>query len=59
MLVEILVCTDNLGGVVMYLYYSNAMGLYIHMCIYMFMCTELIEETGKPLGLFFDIWGYF
>ena len=29
------------------------------MCIYMFICTELIEETGRPPGLIFgrDIFG--
>ena len=25
----------------------------------MFICTELIEETGRPPGLIFDMWGYF
>ena len=25
----------------------------------MFICTELIEETGRPLGLTFGMWGYF
>ena len=25
----------------------------------MFICTELIEETGRPPGLFFGMWGYF
>ena len=29
------------------------------MCIYMFIFTELIEETGRPLGLIFGMWGYF
>ena len=28
-------------------------------CIYMFICTELIEETGRPPGLIFAMWGYF
>ena len=28
---------------------------YIYMCI----CTELIEETGRPPGLIFCMWGYF
>ena len=23
----------------------------------MFICTELIEETGRPLGLIFGMWG--
>ena len=30
------------------------------MCIYMFICTELIEETGRPPGLILacrDIFG--
>ena len=27
--------------------------------IYMFICTEFIEETGRPPGLFFGMWGYF
>ena len=25
----------------------------------MFICTELIEETGRSLGLIFGMWGYF
>ena len=25
----------------------------------MFICTELIEETGRPLELIFCMWGYF
>ena len=29
------------------------------MCIYMFICSELIEETGSPPGLIFGMWGYF
>ena len=29
------------------------------MCIYMFICSELIEETGRPPGLIFCMWGYF
>ena len=29
------------------------------MCIYMFICTELIEETGRPPGLIFGMCGYF
>ena len=33
--------------------------VYIYMCIYMFICTELIEETGRPPGLIFAMWGYF
>ena len=30
-------------------------------CVYisMFICTELIEETGRPPGLIFGMWGYF
>ena len=33
--------------------------VYIYMCIYMFICSELIEETGRPPGLIFGMWGYF
>ena len=29
------------------------------MCIYMFICSELIEETGRLPGLIFGMWGYF
>ena len=25
----------------------------------MFICTELIEETGRPPGVIFGMWGYF
>ena len=24
----------------------------------MFICSELIEETGRPPGLIFGMWGY-
>ena len=27
--------------------------------IYMSVCSELIEETGRPPGLIFGMWGYF
>ena len=27
--------------------------------IYMFICTELIEETVRPPWLIFGMWGYF
>ena len=27
--------------------------------IYMFICTELIEETGRPPRLIFGMWEYF
>ena len=27
--------------------------------IYMFICSELIEETERPPGLIFGMWGYF
>ena len=27
--------------------------------IYMFICSELIEETGRPPGQIFCMWGYF
>ena len=35
--------------------------IYVCICvrIYMFICTELIEETGRPPGLIFGRWGYF
>ena len=30
------------------------------MCAYIYViCTELIEETGRPPGLIFGMWGYF
>ena len=32
---------------------------YICVYIYMFICSELIEETGRPPGLIFGMWGYF
>ena len=25
----------------------------------MFICSESIEETGRPPGLIFGMWGYF
>ena len=25
----------------------------------MFICSELIEETGRPIGLIFVMWGHF
>ena len=27
-----------------------------HHCIYMFICSELIEETERPPGLIFGMW---
>ena len=35
--------------------------VYVCMCvrIYMFICSEMIEETGRPPGLIFGMWGYF
>ena len=40
---------------------SNLHNVYIcvYICIYMFICTKLIEETGRPPGLIFSMWGYF
>ena len=29
----------------------------IYICLY--VCTELIEETGRPPGLIFGMWRYF
>ena len=31
----------------------------IYVRIYMFICSELIEETGRPPELIFGMWGYF
>ena len=31
----------------------------VYVCIYMFICSELIEETGRPPGLIFGMWRYF
>ena len=31
----------------------------MYMCIYMFICSELIEETGRPSMLIFSMWEYF
>ena len=33
--------------------------VYKYMCIYMSVCSELIEETGRPPGLIFGMWRYF
>ena len=43
---------------------SGNLGLYKYLWpgsvyIHMFICTELIEETGRPPGLNFGMWGYF
>ena len=43
---------------------SGNLGLYKYLWpgsvyIYMFICSELIEETGRPPGLIFGMWGYF
>ena len=32
---------------------------YIYVRIYMLVCSKLIEETGRPPGLIFGMWGYF
>ena len=31
----------------------------VRIYIYMFICSELIEETGRHPGLIFGLWGYF
>ena len=31
----------------------------IHDAYDMFVCTELIEETGRPIGPIFGMYGYF
>ena len=28
---------------------------YVYMCIYMFVCTEMIEETGRSPGMIFGM----
>ena len=33
--------------------------VYIYIYIYMSVCSELIEETGRPPGLIFGMWRYF
>ena len=33
--------------------------MYTYIYIYMFVCPELIEETGRPPGLNFGMWRYF
>ena len=45
---------------------SGNLGLYkylwpgsVYVRIYMSVCSELIEETGRPPGLIFGMWGYF
>ena len=47
---------------------SGNLGLYKYLwpgsvcvCVYIYMsvCSELIEETGRPPGLIFGMWGYF
>ena len=37
---------------------SLSKGVY-DMCIYMSVCSELIEETGRHPGLIFGMWRYF
>ena len=38
------------------MYAFSICSMYIY--IYMFICSELIEETGRPPGLIFGMWGY-
>ena len=42
-----------------YIYTIKTRLMCIYMCIYMFICSELIEENGRPPGLIFGMWGYF
>ena len=42
---------------VKYIYTIKTRLKYIY--IYMFIFSELIEETGRPPGLIFGMWGYF
>ena len=42
-----------------YIYTIKTRLKYICVRIYMFICSELIEETRRPPGLIFGMWGYF
>ena len=46
-----------------YIYTIKTQLKYVYVCmcvrIYMFVCSELIEETGRLPGLIFGMWGYF
>ena len=41
------------------LYSSYGVDLCLIHRFYHYLCTELIEETGRPPGLIFGMWGYF
>ena len=58
---EVIFSTDNLSGM-----HISAMWHGLNVCkyfcplsVYMLICTELIEETGRPTWLIYGIWGYF
>ena len=39
--------------------YFSPLSVCVGIYIYMFVCSELIEETGRPPGLIFAMWEYF
>ena len=46
-------------SVLVYIYTIKTQLKCICVYIYMFICSELIEETGRPPGLIFGMCGYF
>ena len=47
---EIWLCTNT---------YGQAVYMCVYIYIYMFICTELFEQTGRPLVLILAFWDIF
>ena len=60
---EVIFSTNNLSGMhISTMWHSLNLLKYIcplSVYIYMFICTELIEDTGRPHGLIFGMLGNF
>ena len=58
---EVIFNTNNLSGMhISAMWHSlNVLKYFCPLSVYMFNCTELIEETGRPPGLIFGMWRYF
>ena len=54
---EVIFSTNNLSGMhISTMWHSlNVLKYFCPLSVYMFICTELIEETGRPPGLIFGL----
>ena len=53
-MLEVIFSTDNLSGMhISAMWHSLNVLNYFFRLVYMFICSEFIEETGRPPGLIF------